>query len=284
MKVKYFYDSDTSTFSYLIIDQDTSKCAIIDSVLDYNIYTGKFETTNVDIIIEYIKNNNLKCEWILETHIHADHITAAGYLKSKLNAKIGIGIGVKSIINYWVNIFNINKVLLLEGEHFDKLFNDNEIIHVGNLEFKVLATPGHTPGCVSYYVEDNIFVGDTLFMPSTGTARADFPGGSASSLYISIKRILDLPSNTKIYICHDYPENSGEEQCLSTVEIQNKNNILINKKISLSEFIKLRNKKDAGKEPPKLIYPSIQVNIRNGDFGEQESNGKQYIKIPINSY
>ena len=282
MKVKYFYDAMTSTFSYLIIDQESSRCAIIDSVLDYNIYTGNFETTNADIIIDYIKNNNLRCDWILETHIHADHITAACYLKDKLNAKIGIGIGVKSIINYWVNVFNLNKKILSEGKHFDKLFDDNEIINIGNLEVKILATPGHTACCVSYYVEESIFVGDTLFMPSSGTARADFPGGSASILYNSIKKILALPCKTKIYICHDYPKVEGEEQCLSTVEIQNDNNILINKNVSSSEFVAIRNKRDSGKKPPKLIYPSIQVNIRNGDYGEKESNGKQYIKTPIN--
>ena len=282
MKVKYFYDAVTSTFSYLIIDQESSRCAIIDSVLDYNIYTGNFETTNADIIFDYIKNNNLKCDWILETHIHADHITAACYLKDKLNAKIGIGIGVKSIINYWVDVFNLNKKILSEGKHFDKLFEDNEIINIGNLEVKILATPGHTACCVSYYVEESIFVGDTLFMPSSGTARADFPGGSASILYNSIKKILALPFKTKIYICHDYPKIEGEEQCLSTVEIQNDNNILINKNVSSSEFVAIRNKRDSGKKPPKLIYPSIQVNIRNGDYGEKESNGKQYIKTPIN--
>ena len=282
MKVKYFYDAMTSTFSYLIIDQESSRCAIIDSVLDYNIYTGNFETTNADIIIDYIKNNNLRCDWILETHIHADHITAACYLKDKLNAKIGIGIGVKSIINYWVDVFNLNKKILSEGKHFDKLFEDNEIINIGNLEVKILATPGHTSCCVSYYVEESIFVGDTLFMPSSGTARADFPGGSASILYNSIKKILALPYKTKIYICHDYPKVEGEEQCLSTVEIQNDNNILINKNVSSSEFVAIRNKRDSGKKPPKLIYPSIQVNIRNGDYGEKESNGKQYIKTPIN--
>ena len=284
MKVKNFYDKDSSTFSYVITDNDTLKCAIIDPVLEYNQSTGKCSTVNADKMIKYIKENNLICEWVLETHIHADHLTAADYIKSKLNIKVGIGEGVKSILDYWVNIFNINKEVSLEGTHFDKLFYDNEVIKIGNLNIKILKTPGHTPSCVSYLIEDRIFVGDTLFMPYAGTARADFPGGSSSILYKSIKKILSLPSKTKIYACHDYPKVFGNQKCMSTVGIQNEKNIMINKNISLSEFVKLRNKRDSELEPPNLIYPSIQVNIRNGDLGKQESNGVKYIKIPIQNY
>ena len=284
MKVKNFYDKDSSTFSYVITDNDTLKCAIIDPVLEYNQSTGKCSTVNADKMIKYIKENNLICEWVLETHIHADHLTAADYIKSKLNIKVGIGEGVKSILDYWVNIFNINKEVSLEGTHFDKLFYDNEVIKIGNLNIKILKTPGHTPSCVSYLIEDRIFVGDTLFMPYSGTARADFPGGSSSILYKSIKKILSLPSKTKIYTCHDYPKVFGNQKCMSTVGIHNEKNIMINKNISLSEFVKLRNKRDSELEPPNLIYPSIQVNIRNGDLGKQESNGVKYIKIPIQNY
>ncbi|MDB3955620.1 MBL fold metallo-hydrolase [Alphaproteobacteria bacterium] len=284
MKVKNFYDKDSSTFSYVITDNDTLKCAIIDPVLEYNQSTGKCSTVNADKMIKYIKENNLICEWVLETHIHADHLTAADYIKSKLNIKVGIGEGVKSILDYWVNIFNINKEVSLEGTHFDKLFYDNEVIKIGNLNIKILKTPGHTPSCVSYLIEDRIFVGDTLFMPYAGTARADFLGGSSSILYKSIKKILSLPSKTKIYTCHDYPKVFGNQKCMSTVGIQNEKNIMINKNISLSEFVKLRNKRDSELEPPNLIYPSIQVNIRNGDLGKQESNGVKYIKIPIQNY
>ncbi len=284
MKVKNFYDKDSSTFSYVITDNDTLKCAIIDPVLEYNQSTGKCSTVNADKMIKYIKENNLICEWVLETHIHADHLTAADYIKSKLNIKVGIGEGVKSILDYWVNIFNINKEVSLEGTHFDKLFYDNEVIKIGNLNIKILKTPGHTPSCVSYLIEDRIFVGDTLFMPYAGTARADFPGGSSSILYKSIKKILSLPSKTKIYTCHDYPKVFGNQKCMSTVGIHNEKNIMINKNISLSEFVKLRNKIDSELEPPNLIYPSIQVNIRNGDLGKQESNGVKYIKIPIQNY
>jgi len=284
MKVKNFYDKDSSTFSYVITDNDTLKCAIIDPVLEYNQSTGKCSTVNADKMIKYIKENNLICEWVLETHIHADHLTAADYIKSKLNIKVGIGEGVKSILDYWVNIFNINKEVSLEGTHFDKLFYDNEVIKIGNLNIKILKTPGHTPSCVSYLIEDRIFVGDTLFMPYAGTAMADFPGGSSSILYKSIKKILSLPSKTKIYTCHDYPKVFGNQKCMSTVGIHNEKNIMINKNISLSEFVKLRNKRDSELEPPNLIYPSIQVNIRNGDLGKQESNGVKYIKIPIQNY
>jgi len=281
MKVKNFYDEVSSTFSYIIIDEDTFKCVIIDPVLVYNQYTGKCSAVNADKLIKFIKENNLICEWVLETHIHADHITAADYIKSKLNIKVGIGEGVKSILGYWVNIFNINHEVPTEGTHFDKLFYDNEVIKIGNLNIKVIKTPGHTPSCVSYLVEDRIFVGDTLLMPNAGTARADFPGGNATTLFKSIKKILSLPPKTKIYICHDYPKILGKHKCVSTVGMQNKNNILINSNVSLSQFIKLRTLRDSKIVPPKMIYPSIQVNIRNGDLGKQESNGKKYIKIPI---
>ena len=281
MKVKNFYDEVSSTFSYIIIDEDTFKCVIIDPVLVYNQYTGKCSAVNADKLIKFIKENNLICEWVLETHIHADHITAADYIKSKLNIKVGIGEGVKSILDYWVNIFNINHEVPTEGTHFDKLFYDNEVIKIGNLNIKVIKTPGHTPSCVSYLVEDRIFVGDTLLMPNAGTARADFPGGNATTLFKSIKKILSLPSKTKIYICHDYPKILGKHKCVSTVGMQNKNNILINSNVSLSQFVKLRTLRDSKIESPKMIYPSIQVNIRNGDLGKQESNGKKYIKVPI---
>ena len=281
MKIKDFYDEISSTFSYVLIDDDTSICAIIDPVLEYNQYTGKCSAVNADKIIHFIKENSLKCEWVLETHIHADHITAADYIKSKLNIKVGIGEDVKSILKFWANIFNFNKDISLEGTHFDKLFHDNEIIKIGNLNVKVLKTPGHTPSCVSYLIEDRIFVGDTLFMPNAGTARADFPGGSSTILYKSIRKILSLPPNTKIYICHDYPKISGNQEFLSTIYMQNKNNILINANISLAEFVELRDTRDSKIEPPRLIYPSIQVNIRNGHLGKKEINGKKYIKIPI---
>ena len=281
MKVKDFYDEISSTFSYVLIDENTSICAIIDPVLEYNQFTGKCSAVNADKIINFIKQNNLKCEWVLETHIHADHITAADYIKSKLNIKVGIGEDVKSILKFWANIFNFNKDISLEGTHFDKLFHDNEIIKIGNLNVKVLKTPGHTPSCVSYLIEDRIFVGDTLFMPNAGTARADFPGGSSTILYKSIRKILSLPPNTKIYICHDYPKISGNQEFLSTIYMQNKNNILINANISLAEFVELRDTRDSKIEPPRLIYPSIQVNIRNGHLGKKEINGKKYIKIPI---
>ncbi|MDB9762400.1 MBL fold metallo-hydrolase [Alphaproteobacteria bacterium] len=281
MKVKNFYDEVSSTFSYIIIDEDTFKCVIIDPVLVYNQYTGKCSAVNADKLIKFIKENNLICEWVLETHIHADHITAADYIKSKLNIKVGIGEGVISILDYWVNIFNINHEVPTEGTHFDKLFYDNEVIKIGNLNIKVIKTPGHTPSCVSYLVEGRIFVGDTLLMPNAGTARADFPGGNATTLFKSIKKILSFPSKTKIYICHDYPKILGKHKCVSTVGMQNKNNILINSNVSLSQFVKLRTLRDSKIEPPKMIYPSIQVNIRNGDLGKQESNGKKYIKVPI---
>jgi glyoxylase-like metal-dependent hydrolase (beta-lactamase superfamily II) len=278
MKIKYFYDEDSNTFSYLIIDCSTKSCAIIDSVLGYNIYTGKFNTLFADKILNYVRKNKLKCEWILETHIHADHITAAKYLKSKLNSKIGIGEGVKCVFDHWKKVFNFKTE---KFNYFDKLFYDNEIINIGKIKVKIMFTPGHTPGCISYYIKDNIFVGDTLFMPRSGTARTDFPGGCASQLFESIKKILKLPNKTKIFICHDYPIIKGKEECVSTVETQNTENVLINYKISKSKFVRIRNKRDKKKNPPKFIYPALQLNIRSGHFGKKESNGLHYIKVPV---
>lgn len=282
MKIQHFYDNDTANFTYIVSDEDTRKCAIIDSVLNYDIFSGRTSTSSADEIIYYIKKNNLTVEWILETHAHADHLTASNYLKEKLGGKIAIGENIKTVLEFWVPVFNSIKDTPLSGSQFDHLFKDGETFFIGNLEVNVMHTPGHTPSCVSYLIRDVIFVGDTIFMPNLGTARTDFPGGSAKTLYNSIQKILSLPNETKIYIGHDYPEQNRQPQFLCTVLQQKKYNILVNENISEKEYIETRNKRDVGKAVPKLLLPSLQINLRAGKFSEPEENGERYIKIPLN--
>lgn len=280
--IQTFFDNETATFTYVVSDVKTRATAIIDSVLNYDQHSGKSQTTSADQIIAYIKENQLNVEWILETHIHADHLTASHYLQKQLGGTIGIGSRITEALQLWVPLFNTAQDTPLDASQFDKLFMDNEVFALGDTEVKVLHTPGHTSTCSSYWIEDAIFVGDTLFMPDVGTARTDFPGGSAATLYESIRRILSLPDETRIFTCHDYPPEGRKASSLSTVKEQKEKNILINTNISKEEYIALRNKRDDGKPVPKLLLPSIQVNLRAGTFGDAEKNGVHYIKIPVN--
>jgi glyoxylase-like metal-dependent hydrolase (beta-lactamase superfamily II) len=282
MKIQHFYDKDTATFTYVLSDDDTKKCAIIDSVMGYDIFSGKTSNAPADLVIDYVTKQNLKVEWILETHAHADHLTASNYIKEKLGGKIAIGENIKEVIKFWVPVFNTIKDTPLDGSQFDHLFKDAEKFSIGNLQVTIIFTPGHTPACASYLVEDCVFVGDTIFTPRMGTARTDFPGGSAKNLYYSIQKILSLPNETKIFVGHDYPEEGEEPQFLCTVLDQKKHNILINETVSEAQYVEIRNKRDVGKAVPKLLLPSIQVNIRAGKFGLAEGNEVKYIKIPLN--
>jgi len=282
MKIQHFYDQDTATFTFVVSDETSQDCAVIDSVLNFDIYSGKISTTSADLVISYIKENNLNLQWILETHIHADHLTASSYLKEKLGGKIGVGSGIKKVLNFWVPFFDNAKDTPLDGSQFDQLFADNAQFLIGNLCVKVLHTPGHTPACVSYLIEDSIFVGDTIFAPQMGTARTDFEGGDAATLFQSIQKILALPDETKIFVGHDYPKTGGEPQFVCTVLDQKKNNILVNEQISAAQFVETRNKRDIGKAVPKLLLPAIQVNLRAGKFGEVSESGAQFLKIPLN--
>lgn len=281
INIKTFFDTDTATFTHIVSDPSTQKCAIIDSVLDYDQYSGRTKTKSADQVIAYINEQNLSVEWILDTHIHADHITASHYLKEKLGGKIGIGAKIKEVLALWVPIFNTNNDTNLDASQFDHLFEDGEIFKLGNLDVKVIHTPGHTPACSSYLIEDAIFVGDTIFMPDIGTARTDFPGGSAATLYDSAKKILSLQDSTRIFMCHDYPPEGRNLAWITTVKEQKEKNILIHDSISKEEYIALRNKRDEGKAVPKLLLPSIQANLRAGTFGLPEDNNVRYIKIPI---
>lgn len=281
--IKTFFDQDTATFTYVVSDVSTHKAAIIDSVLNYDQCSGRTSTKSADEVLSYVREKNLKIEWILETHLHADHLTAASYLKEKLGAKIAIGARIQKALAFWVPIFNTAKDTALDASQFNELLDDNQVIKLGDVDIKVLHTPGHTPVCASYLIEDAVFVGDTLFMPDIGTARTDFPGGSAEVLYDSIQRILSLPDETRIFTCHDYPPEGREASYLSTVKEQKEKNVLINTSISRAEYVALRNKRDEGKSVPKLLLPSLQVNLRAGKFGDPENNMAMLLaKMPWN--
>lgn len=282
MKIKSFHDKNTGTLTYIITDTSTNNCAVIDPVWDYDQFSGKISTESADKIIDYINSNKLTTQWLLETHVHADHLSSSNYLKSKLGGKIAIGYNIKKVIETWTAVFNTHNDTPKDGSQFDKLFSDDDTFKIGNLEVRVLHTPGHTPACSTYLIGDCAFVGDTIFMPYAGTARADFPGGSAHDLYNSIQRILSLPDSTKIYVCHDYPTEGAEAMYQTTVGEQKMNNIFINSTINEQEFIEKRQKRDATLSVPKLLYPSIQVNIRAGKFSQPEDNGITYLKIPLN--
>lgn len=280
--LEIFFHKDTSTFCYVVSDNVTKKCAIIDSALDYDHYSGRTSTIFADQIISYIKSNQLTCEYILETHIHADHLTAASYLKKQIGGKIGIGEKIKEVLDFWVPIFNSHDDTNSDCSQFDLLFYDGQEISLGSKIIKIIHTPGHTPACLSYLIDDMIFVGDSIFMPDIGTARTDFPGGNAGTLYDSIQKIFALPDHFKIYVGHDYPPAGREVMAYSTVGEQKKSNILINESVNREKYISIRNKRDENKPVPKLLLPSIQVNLRSGEFGNKESNNVNYIKIPIN--
>ena len=280
--VKAFFDPQTWTYTYVVYESEGSACIVIDSVLNYDAKSGRTKTKSADEVIAFIKEHRLQLEWILETHAHADHLTAAPYIQKKLGGKIAIGDHITTVQKVFKGVFNLDDVAV-DGSQFDVLIKEGESISFGNLSFKALYVPGHTPACMAYEIGDSIFVGDTLFMPDVGTARCDFPGGSASNLYRSIQSILKYPPSTKLYMCHDYPPNGRPPEYQSTVADQKKNNIHVHDGITEEQFVAMRTKRDAGLEMPVLILPSIQVNIRAGHMPKPEGNGTAYLKIPLNA-
>jgi glyoxylase-like metal-dependent hydrolase (beta-lactamase superfamily II) len=280
--VKAFFDPQTWTYTYVVYESKGSACIVIDSVLNYDPKSGRTKTESADEVISFIKDNRLQLEWILETHAHADHLTAAPYIQDKLGGKIAIGDHITTVQGVFKGVFNLDDVAA-DGSQFDALIKEGESVRFGNLSFKALYVPGHTPACMAYEIGDSIFVGDTLFMPDVGTARCDFPGGSASNLYRSIQSILKYPPNTKLYMCHDYPPNGRPPEYQSTVADQKKSNIHVHDGVTEEQFVAMRNKRDAGLEMPVLILPSIQVNIRAGHMPKLEGNGTAYLKIPLNA-
>jgi len=284
--VEGFFDPETHTVSYLVLDEATRQCALIDSVLDYDPKSGRTTTTSADKLIARVIELEAKVEWILETHVHADHLTAAPYLKEKLGGKIGIGSQIATVQEVFGSLFNVGGEMPRDGSQFDHLFVNDEMFTLGTLQCRALHTPGHTPACMTYVISDGeetaAFVGDTLFMPDYGTARCDFPGGDAHTLFRSINKVLSLPANALLYTCHDYQPGGREVQFSATVAEQRADNVHVRNGISEQAFVAMRTQRDASLDMPTLILPSVQVNMRAGHFPEPESNGTCYLKIPLN--
>jgi len=279
-----FYDSATHTATYIVSDQATHCAAIIDSVLDFDPRSGRISHASADQIIEYARLNGLTISWLLETHAHVDHLSAAAYLQEKLGGRIGIGQQICTVQTVFKNIFNIEDIYT-DGSNFDHLFQDGEIFNIGQLNVHVLHTPGHTPACLTYVIDQDAFTGDTLFMPDYGTASCDFPGGDAATLYQSIQKILSLPLNTRLHLCHGYPPTTIKvPRWQSTVAEQRKNNIHIHDGITQPAFVNLRTAKDRTLPMPALILPAIQVNLRAGQLPPAEANGVCYLKLPLDVF
>ncbi|MGB7184571.1 MAG: MBL fold metallo-hydrolase [Burkholderiaceae bacterium] len=287
MQIEGFYDPATSTVSYLLIDTGTRQCAIIDSVFDYDPDSGRTRKDSADKLISRIRELDTKVEWILETHVHADHLTAAPYLKDEVGGKTAIGANIAIVQTVFGDLFNVEPGFARDGSQFDQLFVDGQEFSIGGLHGTAMHTPGHTPACMTYVVTDGTetiaFVGDTLFMPDYGTARCDFPGGNAATLYQSIQKVLALPPETRLYMCHDYPPGGRDVAFVTTVAEQLAGNIHVHQGVTEQDFVAMRTERDATLALPKLILPSVQVNMRAGAFPEPEQNGTRYIKIPIDT-
>ena len=282
-KIKGFFDEETSTISYVVYDMTSKKCAVIDSVLDFDFSSGTIDYHNAEKIIAFIEKMKLDLEWLIETHVHADHLSASPYIQKKLGGKIGISEKISDIQNIFGKTFNAGTEFQRDGSQFDRLFKDNDEYKIGSIKCKVINTPGHTPACTAHVIGNSIFVGDTLFMPDLGSARADFPGGDARELYRSIQKILSYPDDTLIFVCHDYPPSSRKVEWVTTVGEQKKKNIHVKTSIGEDEFVKVREARDKTLNMPKLIIPSIQVNMRAGNLPPAEDSGDVFIKVPINS-
>ena len=286
LHVEAFYDEATSTISYLVLDRETNQCALIDSVLDYDPKSGRTCTASADRLVERVQALGAQVQWVLETHVHADHLSAAAYLKEKLGGHTAIGAEIIRVQKTFGALFNAEPGFARDGSQFDVLLMDEEGFRIGNLHARALHTPGHTPACMSYLVmdagEQALFVGDTLFMPDYGTARCDFPGADARTLYQSIRRLLAFPDQTLLFMCHDYLPGGRDMQYVTTVAEQRANNIHIHQGIDEDSFVTMREARDKTLEMPVLILPSVQVNMRSGHFPEPEDNGVSYLKIPLN--
>ncbi len=281
-QIKAFFDPATWTVSYVVFDEIKGSCAIIDPVLDYDPKSSRTSTHAANQLIEFIRAQQLTVAWILETHAHADHLSSADYLKSQLGGKTAIGDNIPTVQKTFKKIFNLGDEFAPNGRQFDHLFTDGELFQVGKLTASAIAVSGHTPADMAYQFDDAVFVGDTLFMPDVGSARADFPGGNAHQLFRSIQRLLALPPATRLFMCHDYPPAGRAPAWECTVAQQRAHNIHVRNGISENEFVAMRNKRDATLEMPNLLLPSIQVNIRAGKLPPTEQNGTAYLKIPIN--
>lgn len=282
-QVQAFFDPDTWTVSYVVFDAPGGHCALVDSVLDYDPKSGRTHTTSADQLIAFVRAQHLTVDWILETHAHADHLSAAPYLRQHLGGKVTIGSQITQVQNVFKGIFHLEPEFATDGRQFDHLLQDGETFAIGQLQAQALSVPGHTPACMAYQVGDAVFVGDTIFMPDVGTARCDFPGGNAHTLYQSIRKLLSLPAETRLFMCHDYPPAGREVQWECTVADQRERNIHVHDGVSEEAFVAMRTQRDATLEMPVLILPSVQVNIRAGELPPPEANGVSYLKIPLNA-
>ncbi|MCR9194804.1 MAG: MBL fold metallo-hydrolase [Hyphomonas sp.] len=283
-EVTGFFDEATYTISYVVADPETKNCAIIDSLLDYDQASGRTTTTSADKLIQFVRQNGLTCEWIIDTHVHADHLTAAPYIREQLGGKTAIGDKIPVVQRVFGEIFNEGQSFHTDGSQFDHLFKPGESYRVGNIEARALPTPGHTPACMTHLIGDAMFVGDTIFMPDFGTARCDFPGGDAGTLYDSIQMLFDFPDDTRMFLCHDYKAPGRNEYVWeTTIGEQKRANIHVKDGTSREEFIKMRTERDATLAMPNLILPSVQVNMRAGEMPPPEDNGVRYMKVPINA-
>ncbi|SDZ77426.1 MBL fold metallo-hydrolase [Microbulbifer marinus] len=283
-QVQSFLDRDTETWSYVVYDREGGAAAVVDAVLNYDAASGRTSTEGAEEIVAFVREKKLTVEWILETHAHADHLSAAPFIREQLGGKIGIGNQICQVQKIFREVFNLEKEFLVDGSQFDHLFGDGETFSVGDLEARVIYAPGHTPADMAWLIGDALFVGDTLFMPDVGSARCDFPGGDAATLYRSVQKLLALPEETRMFMCHDYPPSDGREhQCETTVGDQKRENIHLHDGISEAEFVAMRSERDATLAMPRLIIPSIQVNIRAGEMPPAEDNGTVYLKVPINA-
>ncbi len=290
MHVESLFDPATSTFSHMVWDEESRQCALIDSVLDYDPKSGRTRTDSADALIARVQALGLQVQWLLETHVHADHLSAAPYLQKKLGGQLAIGAHITTVQDVFGKLFNAGSEFVRDGSQFDRLFSDGDSFAIGRLQVRAMHTPGHTPACMTYVVRDErvqptrqvAFVGDTLFMPDYGTARCDFPGGSARTLFRSIGKVLSLPDDTVLYLCHDYPPAGREAQCVTTVAAQKASNVHVHQGVSEDEFVSMRQARDATLAMPVLILPSVQVNMRAGHMPPPEDNGTTYLKIPLN--
>jgi glyoxylase-like metal-dependent hydrolase (beta-lactamase superfamily II) len=282
--VKGFFDEATNTISYVVWDKATKQAAIVDSLLDFDQASGRTKTDSADVMIAFVKEAGLTIDWIIDTHVHADHLTAAPYIKSQLGGRTGIGEHIATVQKVFGEIFNEGQEFHTDGSQFDHLFKDGETYKVGNIDARAIHTPGHTPACMSHLIGDALFVGDTIFMPDFGTARCDFPGGDAGTLYDSIQKLFALPGETRVFLCHDYKAPGRDKYVWETTIAEEKtHNKHVHTGISKEEFVKMRTERDATLAMPKLILPSVQINMRAGEMPPAEENGKRYMKIPINA-
>jgi glyoxylase-like metal-dependent hydrolase (beta-lactamase superfamily II) len=281
-QVEAFLDRDSETFTYVVYDHIGGHAAVIDPVLDYDPKSGRTRTDGAQRVIDFVRTHNLTVDWVLETHAHADHLSAAPFVREQVGGKIAIGEKISAVQEIFKNVFNLEKQFLVDGSQFDKLFAEGETFNIGDIDAEVIYTPGHTPADMSWRIGDAVFVGDTLFMPDVGTARCDFPGGNAHTLYHSIQTLLSMPEDTRLFMCHDYPGDKREHAYLTTVAEQKKHNIHVHDGVTEQQFVAMREARDKTLEMPRLILPSIQLNIRAGQMPPAEDNGTVYFKIPVN--